>query len=166
MVRELYLYTCYMQEALLSSDNLTNPEDIKTAGQEAEILMKEINQSNNLDPAFSALQVAIAQYTQTGGKVEQLIPAEVGGSGMGWALFKKGKTGEGFFRLFLKGMQKEICNEKGQLRKIISEATNKGITAAITALVATLALPFAFLPPIAALLVSKGIDYWCKRVNE
>lgn len=144
-----------------------SPEEIKNANKKAQILLTEIETANgDLNPAYKALQGAVDNYRQSGGHIEDLLPAGLGGSGLGIALFKRGKTGEGFWISFLYGIRSDLCNKNGDLRKYLKDGVQISTTAVIAALVATVSLPLAFIPPIAALLVSRGIDYWCRSSNN
>jgi len=147
--------------------NEPSAAEIKNADEKAKILLKEIEKANgDLNIAYADLQAAIDSYSQSGGDIEDLLPAGLGGSGLGFSLFKRGKKGEGFWASFLAGIKDDLCEKDGELRGLLKDGIHISTTAVIAALVATVALPFVFIPPIAALLVSKGINYWCRSLEN
>ncbi|MGD1838345.1 MAG: hypothetical protein ACPKPY_09865 [Nitrososphaeraceae archaeon] len=151
----------------MSHINNSQSDKIKFADEESRKILDEIKQQNeSLEPAYVSLQKAINQYEQQGGDIEEILPSGLGGSGLGFSLFKKNRKGEGFFRSFLNGIKDDLCDQNGELREFMKDSTNMSVSAVISFLVSTVSLPLAFIPPIAAIIVSKGIKYWCKISNE
>lgn len=141
--------------------NRPNNKD-RDAIEETETLVKEISKKGNLLPAYTALQVAINNYEKTGGKIEDILPAGSGGSGLGWSLFKHGRGSKRFWTVFLKGIRGDLCDENSDLRKLLDKEVQITTAVVVSALATYVESHLAIIPPIAALIVSKGVKYWCR----
>ena len=144
--------------------------ETKKANEEAERLIGKIKKSKgDLSSAYSALQATIEDYEGSGGNLEELIPAPLGGAGVGWSLIKKGKKGEGFWIAFLTGIKNDMCEKDGYLRQIFKDGIQT--SASVIAMSNSqfhdyYGLPFTFAAKCTALLLSKGIDRWCKSIEN
>jgi hypothetical protein len=144
--------------------------ETKKANEEAQRLIGRIKKSEgDLTSVYSSLQNAIEDYEISGGKVEELIPTPLGGTGVGWSLYRKGKKGEGFWIAFLTGIRNDMCEKDGYLRQIFKDGIHT--SASVIAMSNTqfhdyYGLPLTFAAKCTALLLSKGIDKWCKSLEN
>jgi hypothetical protein len=143
-----------------------DPQLIEQAGRDADMLVRQIQASGDLEPAYAALDAGLAQFEESGFPIEALLPAD-GEAGMGFAAVAR--TGNGFWRRYREAVRKSLCSHDGELGKAVRPVIQGGTGAIITAIIATLALPVVAIPvivPLAAILVTIGLDAFCDGQNE
>ncbi len=142
----------------------TSSPEFRQAAEEAETLSQKIRSANgDLEPAYQALEFAIAKFEESGYSVDALIPAS-GEPGLGFAM-SKAKTGKGFWEIYSRAVRDKLCDSKGELNRLAKTGLPSSAGAIAATTMATLALPAAAITvvvPFAAILASVGVEAYCK----
>ena len=145
------------------------PPEYVEAAQQVDAMTREMKEKGgDLTPAFKALDEAIPQFEEkTGFSIEALIPAQ-SETGLG-AAQKDIKEGKRFWSVYSQSVRDALCDRNGQLYALVRSGVTSGTGAILATIMTTLALPMAALSiiiPITAILLTMGIDTYCKISQE
>lgn len=140
-------------------------ESMQTAEQLADELVPYVPKTGTLDTFWDLPQVdeALKMLQDAGFAPTEFLPP--GGD----LNFSAGDAAAKFYKAYVKHLRPKICTENGDLRKTVGNALNAGAGALLPAMALVLAIPPAavvFLAPIAAILVSVGLDAFCQIGKE
>jgi len=148
----------------MSTASESHPPELIRAAQEAEELMGQIRiRGGDLGPAFEALEAAIPAFEKAGYQLEALLPSSHD-AGLGFG--KPGsRTGRGFWEVYSQAVRSSLCDPVGELRSAVKLGLGTSATSVVGAIMSVLALPLAacaIVAPIAAILMTIGLDAYCE----
>jgi hypothetical protein len=99
--------------------------------------------------------------------IEAIIPVSEGPS-LGMAL-KTVQDGESFWSVYSQAIKKKLCHPDGKLQRLAKLGLSTSAGAIVTSIISTLALPptaLGIAVPIAAILVTTGLEAYCEWSQE
>lgn len=139
---------------------------LEEAARAAESIAEQVKQQG-LEPAFTEIEKALLQFSDSGYPIDAIIPAGAEPQ-LGFSL-TRAKDGKSFWSVYSEVVREELCKTDGELQKLVKAGLSGSTGAIVTAVMIGLGLPGAALAiaiPIAAILAAKGVDAFCRFTAE
>lgn len=142
---------------------MSTEEQLTTAAQYTEQLLPLVPAvGTDLDTLWAASSGALAKLSEAGYSPEEFLPDDEAAQ-LNFTVPGADRA-QLFFRCYALEVRKSFCGADGELRKSVQTAMTTGTTTLLTTMAAALAVPLGaiiVLAPIAAVMLSKGIDALC-----
>ncbi len=93
-----------------------DPQLIEQASRDADMLVRQIQASGDLEPAYAALDAGLSQFEESGFPLEALLPAD-SEAGAGFAA--AARDGRGFWQRYREAVRKSLCDKDGELGMVV-----------------------------------------------
>jgi hypothetical protein len=120
----------------------------------------------DLTPVFDALERAYADYVETGGVPDEVIP---GPAEVALGFRRKRPDGKTLWQTYAEVVRDELCDPKGELHGAVGTGLKTSGATLVTMLIAVLGLPLAAAPlvaPVAGSILGLGVDAFCRYSAE
>ncbi|HEX4020229.1 MAG TPA: hypothetical protein VHX63_03715 [Acidobacteriaceae bacterium] len=142
---------------------MANASQQPSPEQLAEQVASQITQQGgSLDPAYTAFDLGIAQFQQSGLPLDSLIPA--GEHAMGFSL-RRATDGKSFWDIYGTIVRNKLCTANSDLNDVVRHAVQSGTTSLIAIVMQAMALPATAIligATIAGIIASLGLDAFCE----
>ncbi|MEL6159939.1 MAG: hypothetical protein AAFR18_12030 [Cyanobacteria bacterium J06627_32] len=130
-------------------------------------LASKIKSSNgDLSDAYKQFEVEIKEIEKSM-PIESVIPSDAP-HGLGMAL-KTVEDGESLWNVYSDSIKAKLCDPNGKLHNLVDIGLASSTGAVVTAILETLVFPPAaigMVVPIAAILVTTGLEAYCEWTEE
>lgn len=142
---------------------MSTEEQLTTAVQYTEQILPLVpTDGTNLEAFWGASSEALVKLSEAGYSPQEFLPDDEAAQ-LNFSVPGADRA-QLFFRCYALEVRKSICGADGELREIVRTAMTTGTTTLLTTMAAALAVPLGaiiVLAPIAAVMLSKGIDALC-----
>ena len=141
-----------------------SPIYLRKLTREAESLAAAIRQGGSFEPVYEAFSKAIRQIEDTGISLDEVVQLN-GQYALGYNKYST-DSGRSFWKAYSEVIRSSLCQKSGELRSQIKTVITAGAGSTISSLMILLGLPIAAAPllaPIAAILLTLGIDAFCQQ---
>ena len=127
------------------------------------IALKQKVEREGINAGFSALDSAVKAFENEGIPIDVLIP-----QGQETSLAFSFKS-EAFWPTYRDLLRNRLCDEEGELYKLVSSGISTSVGAVLTAIVTALGIPriaLGVMIPIAVIIVNTGVDAFCAITED
>jgi hypothetical protein len=141
-----------------------SPDLFDTEGAEAERIASAIrSEGGSLEPAYAAVDAAIAKIEEAGYNPADVLPASAE-PGIGFSLREK-HNGRTLLQTIAHAWRGSLCDPQGELRKMFDHGGSIVTSSIVGAIVAALGLPIIAIPiatAVAGIILAIGLTGFCE----